>query len=468
MTSDRSTADRLLIVLAVGVVALLLVAIGALVVVRDLRSPGSVALASPSAPAATGATRVASAPPSGAPPSAAAIGSPSPSAAPSASTGSGLAAEIAAIEAQVPPIRQLQPTAPVPDRIVDPATAAAELQREYDRSNPPAQVAAVQHLWQRLGLLPSGTDLRALELQAQQSQVIGFYDDTTRTLTVVQQGATFGPLDEMTLAHEYTHALQDQNFGLSSLKIDTPDQTDRDLARQALVEGDATATMTAWAIAHLTPDQLQQVVNAAGLPESQAELAKLPAILQRLIAFPYQDGATFVGRLLQQPGGWTAVDAAYRHPPDSTAQILHPELYLAHREPIQVALPDVVGPLGPGWKESTSDTLGELIMQVWLAQGVDGTTAANVSSGWAGDRIGSYDGPGGAWAVVWLTAWQSTADARVFEPAAGQVIRQLATGGTVAAVVRLTTLAGAGGAREAVLIANSQVTLTRLERLVAP
>lgn len=472
MTLDRR--DRLLVGGAVAALALLLVALIALLAVRGLHLSGQASLASPSRSRAALSAQPSVEPSAGREsPAVAPSGGQSPSGAPSsvatapAASGS-LSAQIAAIEAQVPPLRQLQPTAVVPNQIVDQATAAAELRREYEASNPPAAVQAIQDLWEHLGLLPPGTDLRALELQAQQSQVIGFYDDKTHTMTVVQQGAGFGPLEEMTLVHEYTHALQDQNFGLASLQTDALDQTDRDLAREALAEGDATVTMSAWALAHLTPAQLQQVANASGAPQSQAELAKLPAVLQRLLLFPYQAGATFVSQLLQQPGGWNAVDAAYRDPPDSTAQILHPKLYLTHRAPVQVSLPDVTRSLGSGWKVGHVDTLGELIMQVWLAQGVDGATAIQVASDWAGDRVAGYTGPDGTWGVVWSTAWQNVTDARSFESAAGEVIRRLATGGRVAAVVRLPTLTGAGGGREAVLIASNEATLRHLEAAIAP
>ena len=465
-SAPRSTADRLLIGLALVVVAALLLSVAGLVVVRELRNPHPVALASPASTIPAVVSTAPSAPPT-APSSASPV---EPSSAPSAAPSAGLtlAQQVAVIEAQVPPLRQLQPRASVPNRIVDQATAAAELQREYDAANPAASVAAVQALWQHLGLLPAETDLRALELQAQQSQVLGFYDDSTRTMTVIQGSGGFGPLEQMTLAHEYTHALQDQNFGLAKLQIDTPDQTDRDLARQALVEGDATVTMTAWAVAHLTPDQLQQVASSAGAPQSQAELAALPPILQSLLMFPYVDGATFVGQLLQQPGGWTAVDAAYRRPPNSTAQILHPELYLLHWQPVTLKLPDVAAELGAGWRMSDVDTLGELMMRVWLAQAVDSATATDAATGWAGDRIGGYQGPDGAWGVAWSTAWQNAADARRFESAADQMIRHLATGGRVAAVLRFPTVSGSGGAREAVLIASSQAILSRLERILAP
>ncbi len=472
MTLDRR--DRLLIGGAVAALALLLVALIALLTVRALHLSGQASLASPTRSPAAVAAEPSAAPSAGrSSASVAPSGGQSPSGAPSGATtapsaSESLSAQIAAIEAQVPPLRQLQPKAVVPNQIVDQATAAAVLQREYDAANPAAAVQAIQDLWEHLGLLPPGTDLRALELQAQQSQVIGFYDEKARTMAVVQQGSSFGPLEEMTLVHEYTHALQDQNFGLASLQTDALDQTDRDLAREALAEGDATVTMSAWALAHLTPDQLQQVANDAGAPQSQAELAKLPAVLQRLLLFPYEAGATFVGQLLQQPGGWSAVDAAYRDPPDSTAQILHPQLYLAHRVPVQVALPDVTRSLGAGWKVEHVDTLGELITQVWLAQAVDGATAIQVASGWAGDRVAGYAGPDGAWGVVWSTAWQNVTDARSFESAAGEVIRHLATGGPVAAVVRLPTLPGAGGGREAVLIASNEGTLRRLEAAIAP
>ena len=145
-----------------------------------------------------------------------------------------------------------------------------------------------------------GLNLRDLYLAALTSQILGYYDDKTKEMTVVQRSGAFGPLERMTLAHEYTHALQDQHFGLDSLQTDDPSQSDRSLARLALAEGDASLLMTLWAKANLTPQELAVLVQQSSDPAAQAALDRLPQILRQQFTFPYR------GRPLVRPAPSTS------------------------------------------------------------------------------------------------------------------------------------------------------------------
>ena len=75
-------------------------------------------------------------------------------------------------------------------------------------------------------------------------------------LYVVSRTGAIGVVEKSTFSHEYTHALQDQNFDLGSLKLDEIGQGDRSFARLALVEGDATLSMSYWQIQHLSQAEL--------------------------------------------------------------------------------------------------------------------------------------------------------------------------------------------------------------------
>jgi len=325
--------------------------------------------------------------------------------------------QVADVEARVPALRDLEPTRAVPNRIVDEAQLRRDIARLFDQENPPARLAAGQALLQRMGLLPSGFDLRSQYVDALGTGVAGYYDEQTREMTIVQRSAAFGPVERLTLAHEFTHALQDMHFGLSSLEGTDTTQGDRALARTALVEGDASLAMARYAQRYLTPADLFAVAVAAGDPAQTRMLDALPPLLRRQLEFPYVDGLQFVSALYAR-GGWAAVDAAYAKPPGSTAQILHPDLYLAGVEPVSVSLPDVPGALGAGWRESAADTAGEMATGVWLSAVAGSATATTVAAGWAGDRVGSYDGPDGTWAEAWVTAWTSQAAATSFAAAA--------------------------------------------------
>jgi len=350
-----------------------------------------------------------------------------------------VAAAIAEVEAAVPALRGLEPRAEVPNRVLDAAGLHAELLRLFDEAATPAEYAAQSRFGERLGLLPAGSDLRALQLALLEEQALGFYDQDTAQMTLVQRrGAAFGPLERATLAHEYTHALQDQHFGLADLGLDDLAQGDRALARLALVEGDASLVMQQWAAENLSFAEALKVLLQALDPRQQAVLGGMPPILQRQLAFPYLDGLAFVTGL-QAAGGWTAVDAAYSRPPDSTEQILHPEKYTAGEGPVAVAAPDDLARLGEGWTETLADTEGELTISVWLEPSAGAKGAAAAAAGWGGDRVTMYEGPDGAWLIVWSTTWDTREDATEFAAAAaasGVQGLRVVGGGPVAATDR--------------------------------
>jgi hypothetical protein len=124
------------------------------------------------------------------------------------------------------------------------------------------------------------------------------------------------------------------------------------------------------------------------------------------------------------------VDKVYANPPESTSQIIHPELYASGVKPVAVTVPPVPTGLS-GWKLTMQDTLGELQLGIWLEGEHATETQANAAmaavNGWGGDRAALYEGPGGAWAAVIHTNWRSAAAAQSFTDLATQ--RLAAIGG---------------------------------------
>ena len=365
---------------------------------------------------------------------------PSPSATPVATTGPTAptgsarpAAEVyAEIRGAVADIRGLQPTADVDPVTIDEAVLRTNFEAEFDRVYTPTQLRDTEDLLIALGLLPQGASLRAITLAFQAGQVAGYYSPEDDELFVVSRSGRVGGAEKATYAHEFTHQLQDQRFDLGALGIETTDQSDRALARLALVEGDATSVQTEWMTSFLDARELGEVLAAALDPAALEALQNAPAYLRDTATFPYEDGLAFVSRLLAG-GGYAAVDAAYADPPDSTEQVLHPDLYLVREPPIAVELPDgLPAALGAGWTEAARDTLGELIIRTWLREG--GVTVANAraaSAGWGGDRLALLRGADGGIAVALLTAWDTTADADEFAAAARLAVAALPAGGTV-------------------------------------
>jgi len=338
----------------------------------------------------------------------------------------------AAIRSQVEAIRELRPTSDVPPVIIDEATLRANLQADFDRSNPPAAVDVSERELIALGLLPAGSSLRALVLDLESGQVAGYYSPHDKKLFVVSRSGGIGPTQESTYAHEFTHQLQDQHFDLDSLKLEATDQGDRSLARLCLVEGDAVVTQTAWMQAELSAADWGQVLADATDPAGLAALQRAPAFLRDTTLFPYQGGPTFV-QALRASGGQAAVDAAFGRPPDSTEQILHTEKYAAQEAPVAVSLPsNLAHLLGSGWASVGKDTLGELSLRVWLGEGGLASEAASAAAaGWGGDRLELLDGPSGADALAIETSWDTPADAAAFATAATTALTGLHLQGRV-------------------------------------
>ena len=248
----------------------------------------------------------------------------------------------------------------MPYRFITQDQFSTLFQQQFEKENPPKQLAGEESFDKRVGLLPADADLKDLILKLYSSQVAAFYDPDTQQFTVIQRDSTFGPSDRITVAHEYDHALQDQYWHLNDTDVKDPTQGDAAAANLALIEGDATALMYQWAFAALTPQELAQVGSDPGQVASQQLLDSMPLILRQQLTFPYFGGLNFVTSLQASGiGGWSAVNKVWDNRPTTTEQIMHPEKYLAGEGAIAVKLPDVAADLGKGWKTSFTQTLGE-------------------------------------------------------------------------------------------------------------
>lgn len=340
---------------------------------------------------------------------------------------------VATVAERVEELRDLRfDEVPEAERVA-PAQARAEGLADLDRGYPPARRRADEALYERLGLLPEGTDLRDVQSAIFAEQVAGYYDPRTDRLRLVE-GAGSGNrvLDEMTLAHELVHALEDQAIGLDLTLADATD--DRGLAYRALVEGTATQAMFAYLDEYVDAEVALGALIGSGL--SAPSMANLPPFVRAALTFPYLRGREFVARL-ERDGGWRLVDVALRaRPPQSTEQILHPEAWL------RVEVPDRIRPpVRDGAEPLATGTFGE--WQTGRLLATAGGGRAEAAAGWGGDAYAVWED---AVAVRW--SWDSRADADEFRAAIEDVVRDgsLVGEAMVAARGRRVTLAVASDA----------------------
>ena len=335
-----------------------------------------------------------------------------------------VAAQIDQITAQVPPIRELQPTKDVPYQEISRDDFTRYLESQASQDTTPTWQAAEERFLKRLGLLPQDSDLSQLLLQLYSGEVAAYYEPTNGTFYLIETGQPFGPADKVTVAHEYTHALQDQHFDLEGNRIKDPAEGDAAEAQLSVIEGDATMTSQLWMIQNMSEAEQAQLLTQALGELNTDQLASMPTILRRQLEFPYAEGFLFV-RDVYGLGGYDAVDQAIQTPPASTEQILHSDKYYSHEAPVQVTLPDLTSNLGSGWSNVYQQTMGELNIQVLAAGGE--TPAVNipglpvpwphqeVAAGWGGDRLNMYESSDGSqWLIDWQTAWDTQADADEF------------------------------------------------------
>ena len=318
---------------------------------------------------------------------------------------------IATVEHQVEAVRDLKYTSRVAVQPLTQAQIDRRLTKNFDKTYPVDFYARRSEAWGTIGVIPAGTSIRDALLAFQTGQVVGFYNPANKKLVYI--GDTELSLNErFFLAHELTHAIDDEHFGLSRLDTIVARCDDEAFtAALGAVEGSAQFFATQ-VIQRFTTD-------APGGGSGGGSLDGVPPFISQLELWPYTIGLAFIQRLDEQ-GGIARVNQALTTFPVSTEQIIHPERW-PNDVPRPVDIPDLGPLLGGGWKDRDVMTVGELWLQLMLDLRLDTGAAARASTGWDGGIYRAWtDGPHTA--VVLRTVWDTTGDAQEFADAMKQWI----------------------------------------------
>ena len=261
-------------------------------------------------------------------------------------------------------------------RLADTGDLRRLTERQLSRPKQARELRADEAALRLLGLIEPAADIESIASDFT-ALAAAFYDPAAKRLFVVSDAVPAGPaLVEFVLAHELTHALEDQRFGLPQATDASSDE--QALAQSALVEGTASALMTDYAARHLSA--LELASDAVAIAEPQTTL---PAFLEAQTTFSYIRGQEFVEDLYGRTGSWALVDRAFtERPPRTSEQILHPVKYLLGEGALSV--PDAPSP-GPGWRQLDEDLVGEFLT-AQLLRVADGPVPSAASEGWGGDR----------------------------------------------------------------------------------
>ena len=331
------------------------------------------------------------------------------------------------MSATVERLRKLRFKTPVAVEIVDSAAARKDFESELDDAERD-EARHVRDAWVHIGLVAPGTDLVAAHLDTAEKDVVGYYQSKSKTFRLLSHVSEREVRSVM--AHELTHALEDQHYDLESvMKRATSD--DHAIAIKAVIEG--SAMVTTLSILR-TQGGIGKAKEEAAL-SSQARARTVqgkPTFVQMQLLLPYTLGFSFLLRgkpweLLFDGVRIEDIEQAYADPPHSTREVLHPEQYWGGRRESEraraLSLPDLSKILGPGWSQSVTGAIGELGLTLltgsqlktggfetllptsWETPGASGT---------AGDAYQHYVN-GDRSVTILLTRWESVRDADEFQ-----------------------------------------------------
>ena len=328
------------------------------------------------------------------------------------------------IQAQVSQLRGLEQKESVPRFLLTADELRERVETDFFKDYSLEEAADDVQVLAAFGLLNPDFDLYGFYRELYSEQVAGYYDPETKEMYVVK-GTGFKGTERMTYAHEFTHALQDQVYdlreGLHFNDEDCEENAEYCAAVSALIEGDAVITEETWLVRYGTKQDRQQIQDFYGSYQSPV-FDSAPQYMQEDFLFPYTQGYEFVSTIYDE-SGFAGIDHAFRNPPVSTEQILHPEKYPGD-VPDSVTLPEVRAVLGDGWRELDEGVLGEWYTYLVLSAGNDpeirleASEARDAAAGWEGDRyIALQNETTGEMLVLHKALWEDGKEAREYSEA---------------------------------------------------
>jgi hypothetical protein len=310
------------------------------------------------------------------------------------STGSGPTARADGWDSRIKPIadevaklRGLTFEHPVPVKFLSEAAFAKKVAVDEKLSKKDrADIEHSEGQFRAIGLLASGVDLLDAINSFQKSGVLAFYSPKTKQVTV--RGTDVDISTRVTLAHELTHALQDQHFDLTSLDK-AARRTHSTDALKAVIEGDAVR------VQRLYEDQLSaaeqaayEQANAAKSSAAQNEIRDkgVPESVTTFFQAPYTLGPIMLAVVESQKQA-RGIDELFETPPTSDASYLTPSTLIEGLNPKKVAVPK----LGKGEKAiDPPNVFGAFALYLMLAGRSDAGDALAVADGWGGDAMVTF------------------------------------------------------------------------------
>lgn len=271
----------------------------------------------------------------------------------------------------------------------------------------------------KFGLLPRDFDLQTFLLSLLNEQVAGYYDPKAKTVNLLDW--VDADVQKPVLAHELTHALQDQHLNLDHWLKDGPrsEKKNSDVhddeaiaARQAVSEGQAMVVLTDYELEPLGKTILDapDIVAAmkAGVTSGSPIFESAPLYIKDSLAFPYTYGLDFERTILQKKGKGAAFTDVLQHPPLNTREVMQPAVYLAGDHLVPLHPPKLDKILGKGWQKVDVGAVGEFDISVMVEQYASEQLARQVWPQWRGGyyyAARQKNSPADNLSLLYLSQW---------------------------------------------------------------
>jgi len=324
-------------------------------------------------------------------------------------------------------------------QITSRATIESYLKEKMEEDQSAKRMQRDEVVLKKFGLLDRDFALKPFLLALLKEQIEAYYDFKSKTVVMLD----WISIDEQkpVLAHELTHALQDQHSDLDKWNNQTPNDVssnsrqdtdhlakdEMDTARQAVVEGQATAVMMDYILKPMgkslvkDPEVMEMVKQHMSSSDDSPVLGRAPLLLSESLMFPYREGLSFEQDIWMDQGQKAAFFGTLDHPPSSSWEIFNPREYEKRHTPSVPLLPNIHPLVDTLFKPYDIGQIGQLDLHI-LAEifggdkaAADLTPAWDGGLYWAGQRLDAKStADTNSIALFYLSAWKNEASAEAF------------------------------------------------------
>ncbi len=318
---------------------------------------------------------------------------------------------------------------PVKRRLTSRDEVGAYLEKHLAEDEDAQRLKRSEFVLKKFGLLPRNFDLQKFLIALLREQVAGYYDPKTKTVNLLDW--IDAEQQRPVLAHELTHALQDQSFGLEKWmkagasdlalrkKNPTPDDIEQDeiqTARQAVVEGQAMVVLLDYMLAPtgqsiLTSPRIAEALKQGMLvgTADSVQFRNAPIFMKEILTFPYRYGLDFVTDVLTAQGKEKAFAGIFSNPPKTTREIMEPKTYLEGKRVPPMPVPDFLH-LTKNYEKFDVGAMGEFDVALLVDEYAGVEKSKEMYPHWRGGYYYAArpkGDPAAALALLYVSRWSS-------------------------------------------------------------